>query len=97
MLSIHKGVTIGLPAAIASNIFLVRTNVSAMKWVASIMEDAKEIPSRAKICGKKKLMTCCSIKFHATKQCNSNSIYYLFLLLNYILIQVVAEQNSKIG
>lgn len=49
-LSSHKCVTTGLPKAIASNIFLVLTNSSVTKCVASEIEDATEAPSRAKIC-----------------------------------------------
>ena len=37
--------------------FLVRTNSSAMKWVASAMEDTTETPSRAKICNEHQNMS----------------------------------------
>lgn len=50
-LSSHKCVTTGLPKAMASNIFRVRTNPSITKCVASEQQDAIEKPNRAIICG----------------------------------------------
>lgn len=42
--------TTGLPRAMASSMFLVRTNLSATKCVASEAHDAMENPNRATIC-----------------------------------------------
>lgn len=47
--SSHKGVTTGLPSAIASSMFLVRTNLSATKCEASDIEAATDTPNLAKI------------------------------------------------
>ena len=48
--SSHDGVTIGIPIAIASSMFLVRANFSATKCVASVIVVAAGNPKYVNIC-----------------------------------------------